>query len=617
MSRDYPVQPVPFTAVKIDDAFWKPRIETNRTASIPHAFKMSEETGRMWNFQRAAMAMRGESFDDLRAPGFSFDDTDPYKVIEGASYVLSVQPDAKLEAYLDTLIVQIAAAQEPDGYLFSPRTLNHVNPHRWASTHRWDQETALSHELYNSGHLYEAAAAHHLATGKRNLLQIALRNADLLVKTFGEGRRSIWPGHQITEMGLVKLYRITGNNAYLDLAKFLLDERGPGSLRWANNSYNQSHARVTEQTEAVGHAVRAVYMYAGMADVAAINGDAGYVQAMQTIWNDVAAHKLYLTGGIGSTKHGEAFEGPYVLPNLTAYCETCAAIGNVYWNHRMFLLSGESKYIDVMERSLYNGVISGVSLDGKTFFYPNPLESDGTYARSEWFGCACCPSNITRFLASIPGYVYARRGNEIFVNLYIAGSAKVAMEDGRTMQLMQETIYPWNGTVRIRVDTAGDCSLRLRIPGWARNQVVPSDLYRYIDSPAGAVQIRLNGQPVTGDVTDGYVTIARSWKAGDIVEATFPMTPRRVVAHENVEADRGRVALERGPIVYCAESPDNPGIAVRETALHDKTSIAVESQPDLLGGVTVLKADALTFIPYNTWANRGKSEMAVWLKREA
>ncbi|HEY7116059.1 MAG TPA: beta-L-arabinofuranosidase domain-containing protein, partial [Tepidisphaeraceae bacterium] len=358
---DYPIKPVRFTSVHLTDDFWAPRLETNRTVSIPTAFDQCERTGRLENFTRAAQVLRGLDLKDKHAPPFPFDDTDPYKVLEGASYALTVHPDPKLDAYLDGVIATIAAAQEPDGYLYTTRTIDPLHPHQWAGKERWVSEEVLSHELYNAGHLYEAAVAHFQATGKRTLLDIATRNADLLVRTFGPGKRKIYPGHQIAEMGLVKLYRVTGKKEYLDLAKFLLDSRGGGS------PYNQADIPVVQQTFAEGHAVRATYMYSGMADVAAMTGDQAYLHALDRIWDNVVNRKIYVTGGIGALGEGEAFGADYELPNMTAYNETCAAVGNDYWNQRMFLLHGESKYIDIFERTLYNGLISGVSLDGKTY----------------------------------------------------------------------------------------------------------------------------------------------------------------------------------------------------------------------------------------------------------
>src|SRR5262245_812767 len=411
-ARDYPVKPVPFTAVHFNDGFWAPRIEINRTVTIPFAFEKCEETGRVRNLLQAAAALHGEEIKDKKLPGYPFDDTDIYKVIEGASYTLSVHPDPKLDAYVDGLVAKIAAAQEKDGYLYTTRSIDPEHPHPWAGKERWELECDDSHELYNLGHLYEAAVAHYQATGKRSLFDVALKSADLLVATFGPGKKSIWPGHQITEMGLAKLYRATGDEKYLSLAKFMLDERGPKPGEKTNPrglDYNQAQQRVIDQTEPVGHAVRATYMYSGMADVAAMTGDASYVTAIDTIWENTVKYKLYLTGGIGASGAGEAFGKHYELPNMTAYNETCASVGLDFWNHRLFLLHGDAKYIDVMERTLYNGLISGVALDGKTFFYPNPLESIGQHARQEWFGVACCPGNITRFMASVPGYVYATR----------------------------------------------------------------------------------------------------------------------------------------------------------------------------------------------------------------
>src|SRR5216110_966474 len=473
--RDYPVKPVPFTSVHLTDVFWAPRIETNRTETIPFAFEQCELTGRVEKFIRAAKALRHQPLENTKPPGYPFDDTDLYKVIEGASYVLSVHPDPKLDAYVDGMIVKIAAAQEPDGYLYTTRTINPASPHRWAGKERWELERDDSHELYNLGHLYEAAVAHYQATGKRTLLDVAIKSANLLVDTFGPGKKSIWPGHQITEMGLAKLYRVTGNEKYLTLAKFMLDERGPDSGGKTNPrglTYNQAQQRVIDQTEAVGHAVRATYMYSGMADVAAMTGDQSYVKAVDAIWNDVVSKKLYITGGIGSTGGGEAFGKPYELPNMTAYNETCAAVGHDFWNQRLFLLHGDAKYIDVMERTLYNGLISGVSLDGKSFFYPNPLESNGQHARSPWFGVACCPGNITRFLASVPGYVYAQRGDAVWVNLYMASTAEIKLDDGRMVKLTQETRYPWDGVVKMTMEPGrkGPLMVNLRIPVWARNQ---------------------------------------------------------------------------------------------------------------------------------------------------
>jgi DUF1680 family protein len=454
----------------------------------------------------------------------------------------------------------------------------------------------------------------------------------MLTDTFGPGKKAIWPGHQITEMGLVKLYRITGEQKYLDLAKFMLDVRGPDGDQGAGREYNQSQIKVVDQTEAVGHAVRATYMYSGMADVAALTGDASYVKASDAIWENVVGKKLYITGGIGATGRGEAFGGDYELPNMTAYNETCAAIGNDYWNHRLFLLHADAKYVDVLERTLYNGLISGVALDGTTFFYPNPLESNGQHTRSPWFGVACCPGNITRFLASVPGYVYAAQGNVLYVNLYAQGTAHIDMGNGRTIRVQQQTRYPWDGAVKITVtpEPPGDYTINVRVPGWARNEPVPSDLYRFADTVNEPAVVKVNGRTVDAAVSRGYLDISRTWQPNDVIDVWLPMPVRRVVAHQKVEADRARVALQRGPIVFAAEWPDNPGHMVRNLVLPDAAKLSTEFRSDLLGGVQVItgRATALardaqgnvekqeqdfTAIPYFAWANRGPGQMIVWI----
>jgi DUF1680 family protein len=637
---DYPIKPVSFTAVHLNDEFWAPRIEINRTSSIPSAFEQCELTGRVKLFERAAAVLRGDANVDRRPPGYPFDETDLYKVIEGASYSLSVTPDPKLDAYVDSLIAKIAAAQEPDGYIYTTRTIDPKNPHRWAGPERWVFERDDSHELYDLGHLFEAAVAHHLATGKPTLLNVATKAADLLVATFGPGKRTTWPGHQITEMALVRLYRVTGKPAYLDLAKFLLDERGPGPFPEGERAnprglnYNQAHLKVIEQSEPVGHAVRAVYMYSGMADVAAVTGDQAMRAAGKRIWDYLITSKLYLTGGIGASGSGEAFGQPYELPNMTAYNETCASVGMDFWNHRLFLLEGDAKYIDVMERTLFNGLVSGVSLDGKTFFYPNPLESNGQHARQEWFGVACCPGNITRFMPSVPGYLYATRGDTVYVNLFARGTAKIELPGG-AITIDQDTRYPWDGAVRMTVtpERTRRFAVNVRIPGWARNEPVPSDLYRFTDeADVPAASIRVNGSPVAINLDRGYATVDRAWSPGDVITLTLPMPVRRVESNPKVMANTGRVALQRGPIVYAAEWVDNPNGKVRNIVLPDGNALTTEFQPTLLNGVQVIKGRAVGLaldargavtrtaqpfmaIPYATWANRGRGQMAVWLAR--
>ena len=650
---DYPVRPVPFTQVKVaPESFWGQRLEASRSVTIPQAFAQCEKNGRYRNFVQARLQM--DSAADLGFPpsGFSFDDTDVYKTIEGASYVLQVRPDSLLDAYIDSILVLVAAAQEPDGYLYTPRTMNPRHPHEWAGESRWSKEEVLSHELYNLGHLVEAAVAHYQATGKRTFLDIACRYADCVVREVGPnaGQSCVVPGHQIAEMALCRLYLATGERKYLDEARFFLDMRGRTEIREA---YSQSHLPVLDQEEAVGHAVRAAYMYAGMADVAALTGDPSFVQAIDRIWDNIVTRKLYLTGGIGAIKEGEAFGPDWYLPNATSYCETCAAIGNVYVNHRMFLLHGESKYYDVLERTLYNGLISGCSLDGGAFFYPNPLESDGSHQRQPWFGCACCPSNLCRFIPSLPGYVYAVRNDELFVNLYMPCTATVQLDD-KTLTLTQQTRYPWDGDILLTVGAVrsagaerkgGDSqesavmALKLRIPGWVRGEVTPGGLYRYADGIRTNWSAVLNGEVLDGGSSaagcgatlaeDGYLTIFRRWKEGDNLRIHFDMPARLVRADERVEADRGRLAVQRGPLVYCAEWADNPGFSVRKVTLNAHSPMTLVHQEGLPGydgtvlpdGMDLIEMRAyagrkpvnISLIPYYAWNHRGSGEMIVWM----
>lgn len=629
--RDYPVRPVPFTKVKLQDRFWLPRLEINRTVTIPHAFAMCEKEGRFDNFAIAAGRKQGEYRGQ-----YPFDDTDVYKTLEGASCALMIKPDPELEDRLDRIIELIGAAQEKDGYLYTARTCKAERLRDWFGQNRWEKLEG-SHELYNAGHLFEAAAAHHLATGKRNLLEIALRFADLLDRTFGPGKLEKPPGHQVVEMGLVKLYRITGEEKYLRLAQFFLDVRGKASGgRKLRGEYNQDHLPVLEQREAVGHAVRAGYMYAGMADVAALTGDEGYLRAIDGLWENVAGQKLYLTGGIGGSGSNEGFLPGFDLPNMSAYCETCASIANVYWNHRLFLLHGQSKYMDVLERTLYNAFLSGVGMDGKHFFYPNPLASAGQHQRSEWFGCACCPSNVTRFMASLPGYLYAVRGRSIYVNLYAACQAEILV-DGQTVRLEQQTAYPWPGKIKLTVHPAVDGQelvLRLRIPGWAAGVPVAGGLYRYLHGGRAPVILQVNGEYVKEMVREeGYAVLARAWKSGDVLELSLPMEIREVEANPLVAANRGRIALEHGPLVFCLEGLDQPGGHVHNLRLRSDWKMTSEFRPDLLGGVQVIEGHAeacrldqagrlvrqrqpFMAIPYYAWAHRGPGEMAVWPARD-
>ena len=643
----YPITPVPFTSVKVwNNTFWGQRLETSRKVTIPLAFSKCESEGRYKNFERAAHPSPTYNVAELMP--YSFDDTDPYKTIEGASYILQTYPDNKLKAYIDSVLNIIGAAQEPDGYLYTARTQNPQNPHPWSGSTRWSKEEDLSHELYNLGHMIEGAVAHWQATGSRKFLDIAIRYADCVVKEVGPkpGQACVVPGHQIAEMALCKLYLATGNKKYLDEAKFFLDYRGKTEVR---QEYSQSHKPVIEQDEAVGHAVRAAYMYSGMADVAALTGDTAYIKAIDRIWDNIVDKKLYITGGIGATNNGEAFGPNYYLPNMSAYCETCAAIGNVYVNYRLFLLHGDSKYYDVLERSLYNGLISGVSMDGGGFFYPNPLESMGQHQRQAWFGCACCPSNICRFLPSLPGYIYAVKDRNVYVNLFLSNSSKVSI-DGKSVSLSQDTNYPWNGDVKIKVDNnkAGKFGMKIRIPGWVKGQPVPSSLYSYTDASRPSYKITVNGRSVPASLTeDGYYTIERNWKKNDVVNVHFDLDVRTVRADNKVEADRGMVSVERGPLVYCAEWRDNA---------FDIMSVLLNREPKFSEGklsyssfiadslktklqlyrdqnITTLATDAQTLaydnsgklttqnvklelIPYFAWCHRGSGNMKVWLPQD-
>ena len=618
---DAPIQEVPFTQVHIEDQFWSPRIETNRTVSIPSAFKECEKNGRFDNFALAAGMIKGEHQGD-----FSFDDTDPYKVIEGASYSLAVKYDPKLDHYLDSVITIIAAAQEPDGYLTTCVTNKCTRLSGWWGSSRW--EKINSHELYNSGHLYEAAVAHYRATGKRTLLDVAIKNADLVCQVFGpnEGQKHVPSGHPIIEMALAKLYKVTGDEKYLNMAKYFVEETGRGTDGHRLNAYSQDHKPILQQDEIVGHAVRAGYLYSGVADVAALTHDTAYFHALTRLWENLVSKKLFITGGMGSRPQGEGFGPNYELNNHTNYCETCASIANVYWNYRMFLATGEAKYMDVLERALYNGVISGVSLSGDKFFYDNPLESMGEHERQRWFGCACCPGNVTRFMASVSNYVYATQGNDIYVNLYIQGKSEMKTADNQ-VQLVQTTGYPWDGKVSIQVkpEKESEFAVRLRIPGWLQSTPVASDLYAYT-TPAEKYTLKVNGSTVKPAEGDGYATIVRTWKPDDVIELELPMEVRRVKANDQVEDDRGMLAMERGPIVYCLEGIDQPDSVVFNKFIPADAKIGATFDANLLKGVMVLSGTAkevakdgsikdvpFKAVPYSTWNNRGTGQMEVWV----
>lgn len=648
IQKDYPYRGVPFTKVKLNDNFWLPKLEINRTVTIPWSFQKSKETGRIKNFEQAV------THTGKLCTTYPFDDSDVYKIIEGAAYSLHVKYDAKLDSYLDSLITLISKAQEPDGYLYTTRTMGDTT-HPWIGKVRYEKEHELSHELYNMGHFYEAATAHYLATNKRNMLDIAIKNADHLLTVFGPGKKSVAPGHQVIEIGLVKLYRVTGNQKYFDLSKFFIDCRGQRKYEkktgdkdatvWQTGAYWQDNIPVTQQSEALGHSVRAGYLYAGMADVASMTNNLEYLTALNKIWDNAFTKKTYITGGLGQAGNWEGFGPDYELSNHAAYCETCAAISSVYWNHRMFMMYGDSKYIDILERTLYNGLISGIGLDGKSFNYENPMEYNfkngklsGENKRSPWFGCSCCPTNICRFMPSIPSYVYAQKDNRVYVNLFMSNTATLEVTPNENVTISQKTEYPWYGMVDISVEPNNkngvQFPLYIRMPGFARNQAFPTDLYRFKESNDALASFTIDEisgkkvQNIAYKEENGYAIIDRVWKKGDKIMLHFPMNIRQVIANEKVKDDIGKIAIERGPIVYCAEFADNNG-KTSNLIVPDDQHFLEEFKPNLLNGVMTLigashainieneltvssKAQPLILIPYYARSNRGQGEMRVW-----
>lgn len=639
-AHDYPICNADFRVARVTGGFWFDRLETNRVSTLATDWAKCAETPRIANLTNAAARALG-TFS-----GMPFDDSDVYKVMEGTAYVLAQHPDAALARKLDWLVGEVAKAQEPDGYLYSARTLGYslsADRKSWAVTMmgptRWSN-LVDSHELYNQGHMIEAAVARYETSGKTDFLDVARRSADLMCRTFGSEPTQIrsTAGHQEVELALAKLYRVTGERKYLDLAKFFLDMRGRKDLRETWGADRQDHAPVVGQTTAIGHAVRAGYMYCGMADVAALTGDMSYQTAIDRIWEDVVGRQLYLTGGVGARhdfkhpEHGamyEAFAGAYDLPNDSgeAYLETCAAIANMLWNDRMFRAKGDAKYVDVLERTLYNGFLSGISLSGDEFFYPNPLASKGGYKRSKWFGCSCCPVNDVRFIPQVPSMVYASKKGVVYWNLFAEGKAKVSLADASSVfvSLEQKTEYPWRGKSElslIPLVKSGEASfaLKVRIPGWARGRPVPSDLYvQTVPASASDVSLSVNGARVATKVgDDGYVTIERTWRIGDRVVLDLPLPVTRIRANEKVAADRGRLAVQRGPIVYCAEGFDNGGRAYDASLPADATfadtaiSIGDKTFPALKA------SNGLVLIPYFLWGNREPgNELQTWFSVNA
>jgi len=631
--------------VELRGGFWGPRLKTHHEVTVPHALDCLEKDGHVTNFDKASGVVKGPP------SGHAAFDSDLHKALEGAMYSLRHHDDSQLRRRVDGILDRILAAQRKDGFLISYFIIQQ-------SDRRWE-DLRLMHQMYNAGHFFEMAVEHNRLTGDPKVLNAAKRFADHIDGIFGPGKRYDVDGHQEVELALVKLYRATGERRYLELARFFLDERGyahgterkPFDPRTAveppkpegplteeqrrayrqaryrvRNGRMQDHKPVVDQHEAVGHAVRAGYMYAAMADIVRFMDAPGYEPALDDLWRDVVSRKMYVTGGIGTAQYGdEGFGDPYRLPNGSAYCESCAAVAHVLWQHRMNLLKGQAKYADVMELTLYNGMLSGISISGDQFFYQNPPASKGGGRRNSWIGLSCCPTNLTRIIPQVGGLAYARGRRQVYVNLYLAGEASFKMDDGVTVKLAQQTDYPWDGRVRLTVtpDQASEFALCLRIPGWALGRPVPGDLYRFGDPKAPPVGLKVNGQAADpSPQDDGYVHLQRRWQAGDAVELELPMPVRRVYAHEKVQDDQGKVALMRGPIVYCLEAVDQPGVDLFRLVLPRETDLRAEHRAGLLGGVTVLQGNALadaarpvvlTAVPYYAWANREKGAMTVWV----
>ena len=630
--------------VELRGGFWGPRLKTQHEVTVPHALNCLEEDGHVTNFDKAAGVFAGP----LR--GHHAFDSDLHKALEGAVYSLQHNNDDPLRQRVEGILDRILAAQQKDGFLISYYIVQNQDK-------RWD-DLRLEHQMYNAGHFFEMAVAHHELTGEARVLNAARRFADHIDGIFGPGKRYDVDGHQEVELALIKLYRATGERRYLNLAKFFLDERGyahgmerkpfdpktavlppkpegPQTAEQRRESFRarlrvrngrmQDHKLVVDQHEAVGHAVRAGYMYSAMADVVRFREAPGYEPALDDLWSNVVSRKMYLTGGVGTGQYDdEGFGDPYLLPNDSAYCESCAAIAHVLWQHRMSLLKGQAKYADMMELALYNGVLAGIAISGNRFCYENPLASQGSQ-RSSWIGLACCPANLTRIIPQVGGLAYACGKREVYVNLYAAGEASLKLDDGIAVKVAQQTEYPWEGRGRLTVtpEKASEFTLCLRIPGWALGRPVPSDLYRFGEAKVPAVGLKVNGQTVPATPSDdGYVRLQRTWKAGDAVELDLPMPVHRVYAHEKVLADQGKVALMRGPIVYCLEAVDQPGANLARVVLPPESELRAELRAGLLGGVTVLQGQALgdgqrpitlTAVPYYAWANREKGAMTVWI----
>lgn len=588
LEKEIPFQknePVDFSQVKITDSFWLPRINKHAETTLPACIRQCEvETQRVKNFAIAGGLETGEF------KGLVYDDSDLYKMIEGCSYSLMNHPNAELENKLDEIIAKIASAQQKDGYLMTYFILNALNQ-RWTNMDK--------HEMYCCGHLIEAAIAYYNATGKRSLLDVAIKYANHIDATFGEGKRHWVPGHQEIELALVKLYRTTKEERYLRLSNWLLEQRGHNLGDWQAKDYYQDLKPVSQLAKISGHAVRAMYMFTGMADLASITKDTSYIQALDRLWDDVVNTKMYATGGIGSSRKNEGFTEDYDLPNAEAYCETCASVGMVFWNQRMNMLKGDGKYIDILEKAMYNGALAGISLSADQFFYVNPLESDGTHHRKPWYGTACCPSQISRFLPSVGNYIYATSSNALWVNLYI-GSASTVNIDKTPVEIKQTTDYPWKGEVSFQITPKQNKAFRvqLRLPNWC-------DKYT----------LAVNGQAYKAELEKGYLSIERTWKPNDEITLNMDMPVQIVAADPRVKANISKRCLQRGPLIYCLEEVDNP--KYDKAVIHPAMSYTTTFEPGLLNGIVTISAanDAAVyqFIPYYAWDNRTPGKMKVWV----
>ncbi|HMC84544.1 MAG TPA: beta-L-arabinofuranosidase domain-containing protein [Chitinophagaceae bacterium] len=616
-------EPVNFSQVTITDNFWKPKIDKVATKTLAACIYQTETaTPRIRNFEKVARG-KGEAHE-----GIFYDYSDVFKALEAMSYSLKSNLSVQMEKKCDEWIDKIAAAQLPDGYLNTWYTLKGLDQ-------RWTDMSM--HEDYNAGHMIEAAVAYYDATGKRKFLDVVIKWADYFDSVFGPGKRDWVTGHEELELALVKLYKTTHNEKYLKLANWLLEERGHKLAKgytwtdWKDTAYTQDVVPVREQKEITGHAVRAMYLYTGAADVAALTGDDGYLKAMRNVWEDVVYRNMYITGGIGSAGSNEGFTVDYDLPNEQAYCETCASVGMVLWNQRMNALTGSAEYIDVLERSLYNGALDGLSLSGDHFFYGNPLASTGKNARREWFGTACCPANIARLVESLGNYIYAKSSDGIWVNLFVGSNTIIPLEKGN-VEVKMETNYPWDGKVSLNMDPVKKTSfgLHIRIPGWASGTAVPGNLYTFTGNENNLLVLTLNGKSIPYKNENGYAVIVREWKKGDKVEWTMPMNTRKIVSREDLKQDKDRIALQRGPIVYCVEGADNNGkawnILFPENTTVTTVNYKILDEPviALQANVPVITTGAdnaslqtevkkVTAIPYYTWCNRGSNQMQVWL----